>query len=125
LRSGPASLLTVAPIWTVLSVGVWADDVDLGREVYDDFCVACYGRDMVPPPGGMTSDLRKFHKDDFERFRKALLEGKSLRPCRPGVTRSVTTTSSCFGRTCGAGARDCRECEGWLDPQMDGEGAIP
>jgi hypothetical protein len=30
-----------------------------------------------------------------------------------------------LGRTCGAGARHCREREGWLDPQMDGEGAIP
>ena len=73
LRS--ASLLTVAPIWTVLSVGVWADDVDLGREVYDDFCVDCHGRDMVAP-GGVTFDLRKFPKDDFERFRKVVIEGK-------------------------------------------------
>jgi mono/diheme cytochrome c family protein len=52
-RRRPASLLTVAPIWTVLSVGTWADDVDLGREVYDDFCVSCHGRDMVAP-GGVT-----------------------------------------------------------------------
>jgi mono/diheme cytochrome c family protein len=52
-----------------------ADDVDLGREVCDDFCVSCHGRDMVAP-GGVTFDLRKFPKDDFERFRKAVLEGK-------------------------------------------------
>src|SRR4029453_15127155 len=74
-RRRPASLLTVAPIWTVLSVGTWADDVDLGREVYDDFCVSCHGRDMVAP-GGVTFDLRKFPTDDFERFRNAVLEGK-------------------------------------------------
>jgi mono/diheme cytochrome c family protein len=74
-RRRPASLLTVAPIWTVLSVGAWADDVDLGREVYDDFCVICHGRHMVAP-GGVTFDLRKFPKDDFERFRNAVLNGK-------------------------------------------------
>jgi hypothetical protein len=53
-----------------------ADDVGLGREVYDDFCVSCRGRDMVAP-GGVTFDLRKFPKDDFERFRNAVLNGKS------------------------------------------------
>src|SRR5215470_1885002 len=52
-----------------------ADDADLGREVYDDFCVTCHGRDMVNP-GGVTFDLRKFPKDDFERFRNAVLDGK-------------------------------------------------
>jgi Cytochrome C oxidase, cbb3-type, subunit III len=54
---------------------VWADDVDLGREIYNDFCVSCHGRHMVAP-GGVTFDLRKFPKDDFKRFRKAVLEGK-------------------------------------------------
>lgn len=75
LAQRPASFLTVAPIWTVLSVGAWADDVDQGREIYDDFCVSCHGRDMVVP-GGVTFDLRKLPKDDFERFRKAVPEGK-------------------------------------------------
>jgi mono/diheme cytochrome c family protein len=75
LAQRPASLLAALAIATVLSVGAWADDVDLGREVYDDFCVSCHGRDMVAP-GGVTFDLRKFPKDDFERFRKAVLEGK-------------------------------------------------
>jgi hypothetical protein len=28
-------------------------------------------------PGGVTFDLRKFPKDDFERFRNAVLNGKS------------------------------------------------
>ena len=51
------------------------EDVSLGREVYDDFCVSCHGCDMVAP-GGVTFDLRKFPKDDFERFRNAVLNGK-------------------------------------------------
>jgi hypothetical protein len=75
-RRRPAPLLTVAPIWTVLSVGAWADDVNPGRKVYADFCVSCHGRDMVAP-GGVTFDLRKFPKDDFERFRKTVFEGNA------------------------------------------------
>jgi mono/diheme cytochrome c family protein len=62
-------------IGMALSAAARADDADLGREVYDDFCVTCHGRDMVNP-GGVTFDLRKFPKDDFERFRKAVLDGK-------------------------------------------------
>ena len=50
-------------------------EIDQGRQVYDDFCVTCHGRDMVNP-GGVTFDLRKFPKDDFERFRNAVLDGK-------------------------------------------------
>ena len=52
-----------------------ADDAELGRQVYDDVCVTCHGRDMINP-GGVTFDLRKFPKDDFERFRNAVLDGK-------------------------------------------------
>ena len=62
-------------IGVALSAAARADDADLGREVYDDFCVTCHGRDMVNP-GGVTFDLRRFPKDDFERFRNAVLDGK-------------------------------------------------
>jgi mono/diheme cytochrome c family protein len=93
-RRRPTSLLTVAPIWTVLSVGAWADDVDVGREVYDDFCVSCHGRDMVAP-GGVTFDLCKFPKDDFERFRKAVLEGKP--PAMPAWRDKISEDSSATG----------------------------
>ena len=50
-------------------------EIDQGRQVYDDYCVICHGRDMVNP-GGVTFDLRKFPKDDFERFRNSVLNGK-------------------------------------------------
>ena len=50
-------------------------EIDQGRQVYDDVCATCHGRDMVNP-GGVTFDLRKFPKDDFERFRNAVLNGK-------------------------------------------------
>ena len=70
-----ACVLGALAIGVALSAGARADDADLGREVYGDFCVTCHGRDMVNP-GGVTFDLRKFPKDDFERFRKAVLDGK-------------------------------------------------
>jgi mono/diheme cytochrome c family protein len=50
-------------------------EIDQGRDVYGDFCASCHGRDMINP-GGVTADLRKFPKDDFERFRNAVLNGK-------------------------------------------------
>ena len=68
-------VLLALAILLPLCAAARADDADLGREVYDDFCVTCHGRDMVNP-GGVTFDLRKFPKDDFERFRNAVLDGK-------------------------------------------------
>jgi mono/diheme cytochrome c family protein len=50
-------------------------EIDQGREVYGELCLSCHGRDMVNP-GGVTFDLRKFPKDDFERFRNSVLSGK-------------------------------------------------
>ena len=79
-RPRTAWVLGALAIGVTLSAGARADDADLGREVYDDFCVTCHGRDMVNP-GGVTFDLRKFPKDDFERFRNAVLEGKP--PAKP------------------------------------------
>jgi mono/diheme cytochrome c family protein len=75
-RSRPAlRIVSALLIVGALSVDAEADDADLGREVYDDFCVSCHGRGMVAP-GGVTSDLRKFPKDEFERFRNVVLDGK-------------------------------------------------
>src|SRR5258705_9241130 len=51
------------------------EQVDQGREVYEDNCVTCHGRDMVSP-GLVTFDLRKFPKDDPGRFRGSVLDGK-------------------------------------------------
>jgi mono/diheme cytochrome c family protein len=73
---GGVSLLTVFSVGVVLCTGARASDVDLGREVYGDFCASCHGRDMVAP-GGITFDLRKFPKDDFERFRNVVVNGKA------------------------------------------------
>jgi mono/diheme cytochrome c family protein len=49
--------------------------IDQGREVYEDNCQTCHGRDMISP-GLVTFDLRKFPKDDAARFRGSVLDGK-------------------------------------------------
>jgi cytochrome c55X len=81
--------LPALAVWATLcaAAGAQADDADLGREVYDDFCATCHGRDMVNP-GGVTFDLRKFPKDDFERFRNAVVNGKppAMPPWRDKVS---------------------------------------
>jgi len=60
-----------------LAVGARAaeGDVDQGRETYGELCVTCHGRDMVNA-GALSFDLRKFPKDDFERFKSSVLNGK-------------------------------------------------
>lgn len=59
----------------VLAIPAFADDAEMGRDVYEENCVACHGKDMVNA-GGVTADLRKFPKDDFARFRDTVLNGK-------------------------------------------------
>src|SRR5262245_30702421 len=49
--------------------------IDQGREVYEDNCQACHGRDMISP-GLVTFDLRKFPRDDSARFRGSVFDGK-------------------------------------------------
>jgi len=62
-------------------------EIDQGRQVYDELCATCHGRDMVSA-GTVTFDLRKFPKDDVERFRKAVLDGKppAMPPWRDKVS---------------------------------------
>lgn len=72
-----AALLT----WVGLTTQVGAEaaptpeQVDQGREVYDEMCQTCHGRDMASP-GAVVFDLRKFPKDDPARFRSSVLKGK-------------------------------------------------
>ena len=69
---------TVAALASWLALGVTpalADDADIGREIYGEFCLNCHGRDMIQT-GGVSADLRKFPKNDFDRFRNVVLDGK-------------------------------------------------
>ena len=49
--------------------------IDQGREIYGEFCVACHGRDLVST-SPVTFDLRKFPKDDAARFKDVVINGK-------------------------------------------------
>lgn len=51
------------------------EQAEIGREIYTEFCASCHGRDLVSP-GTLSFDLRRFPKNDFERFRNAVLNGK-------------------------------------------------
>jgi mono/diheme cytochrome c family protein len=51
------------------------EQIDQGREIYDDTCATCHGRDMAAP-GAIVFDLRKFPKDDHDRFKNSVLNGK-------------------------------------------------
>jgi mono/diheme cytochrome c family protein len=50
-------------------------DVDQGRDTYGELCATCHGRDMVNA-GALSFDLRKFPKDEFDRFKTSVLNGK-------------------------------------------------
>ncbi len=53
---------------------VLADDAEIGREIYHENCSSCHGKEMLKP--GLAFDLKKFPKDDFQRFQSAVLNGK-------------------------------------------------
>lgn len=50
-----------------------ADDANLGRDIYKDFCASCHGKDLVST--GLAFDLRKFPQNDSVRFQKSVLDG--------------------------------------------------
>ena len=78
----PGPHRTVALVaWLALTAPAFAEaaptpeQLNQGREVYDEFCQVCHGRDMISPDL-VTFDLRKFPKDDATRFRSSVLDGK-------------------------------------------------
>jgi mono/diheme cytochrome c family protein len=75
MRAFGALAVTAALTGAALADDPSDAEIEQGRQVYDDVCMTCHGRDMVNP-GGVTFDLRKFPKSDFERFRNSVLNGK-------------------------------------------------
>jgi mono/diheme cytochrome c family protein len=82
MRTRPSIFASIAPFLCIaLSIAAQAEtaptpeQIDLGREIYEDNCQTCHGRDMVSP-GLVVFDLRKFPKDDPARFRSSVLDGK-------------------------------------------------
>ena len=91
---------------SVASAGLAAEpneaQVEQGREVYGEFCVTCHGRDMVAP-GTVSADLRRFPKEDFERFRNVVMNGKApaMPPWRDKITDEDLTTLWAYVRSGG------------------------
>ena len=89
------------------------EQIDQGREVYEDICQTCHGRDMVSP-GLVTFDLRKFPKDDPARFRGSVLNGKGAGHAgipRPHRRRgSDPAVGLCAGRAVGRPAISKSAC---------------
>jgi len=59
---------------TTLGSLAFADDVDLGHDLYHELCAGCHGQDMMRP--GLAFDLKKFPLNDPERFKNSVLNGK-------------------------------------------------
>ena len=76
--------------------------IEQGREVYGEFCVNCHGRDLVAP-GTVSADLRRFPKDDFERFRNVVMNGKgpAMPPWRDKITDEDLNTLWAYVRSGG------------------------
>lgn len=56
---------------------------DAGRKLYGRHCSHCHGFNMVNP-GTVSFDLRKFPRDDPERFFTSVKEGKGGMPAWKG-----------------------------------------
>ena len=52
-----------------------SEKVEAGRETYNQYCLICHGHEMVSPGGG-AYDLRKFPKEQRERFNQSVLNGR-------------------------------------------------
>ena len=72
---GPALLACALAFEAHAEAAPTPEQIDQGREIYEDNCQTCHGRDMVSP-GLVVFDLRKFPKDDPTRFRGSVLDGK-------------------------------------------------
>jgi mono/diheme cytochrome c family protein len=69
-------LCTIAlPVLAFAETAPTPEQIDQGREVYEDNCETCHGRNMVSS-GLVVFDLRKFPRDDAPRFRASVLDGK-------------------------------------------------
>jgi mono/diheme cytochrome c family protein len=81
-KSRPCAFLSIAPSFCIAApiaalaeAAPTPEQIDQGREVYEDNCETCHGRNMVSP-GLVVFDLRKFPRDDPARFRGSVLDGK-------------------------------------------------
>lgn len=80
-RSGLKSIVAIGAITAAarFAAAAEADLIGDGRDLYAETCAMCHGRDMINP-GTLSFDLRTFPKDDPERFRNSVLNGKNAMP---------------------------------------------
>jgi mono/diheme cytochrome c family protein len=70
-----AEIASACFAWLAMTARAAEGDVDQGRDTYGELCATCHGRDMVNA-GALSFDLRKFPKDEFDRFKTSVLNGK-------------------------------------------------
>lgn len=89
----PRALLAAAavPLALVLALGLAAapaqatapapaePSAERGKRLYTSYCARCHGVNMVNT-AGTTFDLRRFPKDQRERFELSVVKGKNAMP---------------------------------------------
>jgi cytochrome c55X len=68
------------------------DDAQQGRELYTSYCARCHGVNLVNT--GAATDLRKFPKDQQERFERSVQQGLRAMPAwgsilQPAEVRAI------------------------------------
>ena len=74
--------LCCATLFCVAAAASGADSaaaVEQGTELYKQYCESCHGRDMATS-SPLVFDLRKFPKNEAERFRASVINGKGGMP---------------------------------------------
>jgi mono/diheme cytochrome c family protein len=64
----------IASAWLLAAVPGHADDAAIGREIFDEHCARCHGKQMQAP-AGLAFDLRKFPPGEAARFQQSVLKG--------------------------------------------------
>jgi cytochrome c55X len=73
-----------AVLWWSLAMPASAEDeLQQGRTLYTSYCARCHGVNMVNT--GAATDLRKFPKDEEERFVRSVKQGVRAMPAWGGI----------------------------------------
>ena len=82
-----AAVLTCAPsaAQSPQVQGFAAEQLKTGAEIYARNCSPCHGARMLDPQG--ASDLRKFPRDERERFINSVTRGKNQMPPWGGLLK--------------------------------------
>jgi mono/diheme cytochrome c family protein len=64
----------IAWAWVLAAAPSHADDAAIGREIFDEHCAKCHGKQMQAP-AGLAFDLRKFPPTEAARFQQSVLKG--------------------------------------------------